>query len=307
MINVYYSDTTPIPLPPGHHFPQAKYGLLRERVEALAAQGLVNLHAAEPVAVGDLLRVHSRRYVAAALEGGLTQQQQRELGFPWSPDYALRARRSVGATLAAARCAATNGWAAHLAGGTHHAFRDAGRGFCLFNDVAVAVHALRAAGTSPRVLVIDADVHQGDGTAALFADDPLVYTLSIHGERNYPRNKMKSDLDVPLPDKTEDAAYLSALDGTLEVAWRASDPQMVYYLAGADPFVDDKYGRMALTKSGLAARDRQVLERCRHTNLPVVTMMAGGYAREIAHTVEIHAATIGLMVELSSQWEGARR
>jgi len=298
MLTVYYSDSTAIPLPPGHHFPQEKYALLREYVQSLADQGFVQLHAAEPVSVDDLLRVHSPDYVSKALQGGLTAQQQRELGFPWSAEYALRARRSVGATLAAARTVARGGWAAHLAGGTHHAFRDTGRGFCLFNDVAVAIHTLRSEGHAPRVLVVDTDVHQGDGTAALFAADDRVYTLSLHGARNYPRQKMQSDLDVPLPDNTDDSAYLDALDVALDEAWCDSNPQMVYYLAGADPFVGDKYGHMALTKAGLLERDRRVLGRCLKAELPLVTMMAGGYARNIADTVEIHAATIDLLAEL---------
>lgn len=298
MLTVYYSDSTSIPLPARHHFPQQKYALLRQHVQTLVDRGSVQLHPAEPVSVDNLLRVHTAEYVANALEGGLTAQQQRELGFPWSQAYALRARRSVGATLAAARIAAAGSWAAHLAGGTHHAFRDAGRGFCLFNDVAVAIHTLRAEGHSPRVLVVDADVHQGDGTAALFADDDRVFTLSLHGARNYPRVKMQSDLDVPLPDNTDDTAYLTALAAALDQAWQRCRPQMVYYLAGADPFVGDKYGHMALTKAGLLERDRHVLQRCLAEKLPVVTVMAGGYARNIADTVEIHAATIDLLAEL---------
>jgi acetoin utilization deacetylase AcuC-like enzyme len=296
MLPVYFSDSVAIPLPVGHPFPQTKYALLRERVERLAAEGAVKLAASSEIDVRALLRVHSSDYVARALEAGLTRQEQRELGFPWSAAYAARARRSVGATVEAADEALESGWAAHLAGGTHHAFYDCGRGFCLFNDIAVAIHQLRSKGYTPRVLVIDLDVHQGDGTASLFAGDTEVYTLSIHGQRNYPRVKVPGDLDVAMPDEVNDDEYLAALDTALARAWEASRPEMVYYLAGADPFVGDKYGRMALTKSGLAERDRRVFQRCRSDGVRLVTVMGGGYARDINDTVDVYAATISQMV-----------
>lgn len=298
MLPVYYSDALAIPLPPGHPFPQAKYERLRQRVERLAEAGLVELAAAEEMDVPSLLRVHSEEYVRRALEGGLSRQEERELGFPWSPEYASRARRSVGATVAAAARSLQTGWAAHLAGGTHHAFGDRGRGFCLFNDVAVAVHRLRAEGHAPRVLVLDADVHQGDGTASLFAEDPTVFTLSVHGERNYPRVKVPSDLDVALPDQVGDAEYLAALDRAVDEAWHRSRPEMVYYIAGADPYVGDKYGRMALSKEGLAERDRRTFDRCRATGVQLVTVMGGGYARDIDDTVDIYFATVEQMARL---------
>lgn len=310
MLPVFYSDSISIPLPQGHPFPQTKYALLRERVSLLAETGRVSLVAAEEIDFDSLRRVHSPDYVTRASEGGLSKHEQRELGFPWSLGYAARARRSVGATVAAARHVAQHGtdsgWAAHLAGGTHHAFYDRGRGFCLFNDVAVAVHCLRHAGYAPRVLVVDADVHQGDGSARLFADDALVFTLSIHGERNYPRVKTQSDLDVALPDGVEDEAYLPALDRALEEAWERAAPEFVFYLAGADPFVGDKYGRMALTKQGLAERDRRVFERCSREGVRLVTMMAGGYARQIEDTVDVYYSTIERMAAMVENSQGSR-
>lgn len=298
MLPVYYSDSLAIPLPDGHHFPQIKYQRLRERVQLLEQAGRVQLVAAEEIDVESLLRVHSPEYVRQALELGLSRQEERELGFPWSPAYASRARRSVGATVAAAARSIESGWAAHLAGGTHHAFRDRGRGFCLFNDVAVAVHRLRAAGHAPRVLVLDADVHQGDGTASLFADDPQVFTLSLHGARNYPRVKVPGDLDVALPDQVADDEYLEALDAAVDEAWQRSGPEMVYYIAGADPFEGDKYGRMGLTKQGLAERDRRVLDRCRAAGVQLVTVMGGGYARNIEDTVDVYNNTIEQMTAM---------
>jgi acetoin utilization deacetylase AcuC-like enzyme len=298
MLPVYYSDSVAIPLPPKHPFPQAKYLRLRERVEGLAAAGAVELTHASEIDREALLRVHSPEYVAKALEGGLSRQEERELGFPWSPEYASRARRSVGATVAAATRALASRWAAHLAGGTHHAFRDRGRGFCLFNDVAVAIRHLRASGHHHRVLVVDLDVHQGDGTASLFTDDASVFTFSIHGARNYPLVKVPGDLDVAIADGTEDAEYLTALDESLDIAWERSNPQFVFYLAGADPLASDRYGRMALTKECLSARDRRVFERCQKEGVPLVTVMAGGYARNIEDTVDVYFATVRLMAEL---------
>lgn len=301
MLPVYYSDSVAIPLPAGHPFPHAKYGLLRERVEVLAKQGRAELIASSEVDIESLLRVHSAEYVERATEGGLRPQEERELGFPWSIEYARRARRSVGATVEAAERALESGWAAHLAGGTHHAFYDRGRGFCLFNDVAVAIHRLRAVGHTPRVLIVDLDVHQGDGTASLLADDAMVYTLSIHGERNYPRVKVPGDLDVALADQTGDTEYLEALDAALDRAWQASQPEFVYYLAGADPFEGDRYGRLAITKQGLRERDRRVFDRCRTESVQLVTVMAGGYARNIEDTVDVYFATIQTMFEVANK------
>lgn len=305
MLPVFYSDSVAIPLPEGHPFPQSKYALLRQRVGLLTEAGRVSLEAADQIDLDSLLAVHSPDYVARAIEGRLTRQEERELGFPWSLDYVARARRSVGATVAATSSVvrATPGgiWAAHLAGGTHHAFYDRGRGFCLFNDVAVAVHCMRRDGYWPRVLVVDADVHQGDGSACLFADDDRVFTLSIHGERNYPRVKMQSDLDVALADGVEDDAYLAALDASVDQAWDAAVPEFVFYLAGADPFVGDKYGRMALTKVGLAERDRRVLQRCLDAGVRLVAVMAGGYARQIEDTVDVYYQTIELMARMATE------
>jgi acetoin utilization deacetylase AcuC-like enzyme len=230
----------------------------------------------------------------------LTADQERELGFPWSPAMAERARRSVGATIGAARAALAEGVAAQLAGGTHHAHAHKGSGWCVFNDVAVAARLMQAERHRShrsllRVAVIDLDVHQGDGTAAIFADDPTVFTLSIHGERNFPARKARSDVDVDLPDKCKDEAYLAALDEALRTLWTrhaGALPGLVFYLAGADAHEADRLGRLSLTADALLERDRRVLKACRERRIPVAVVMGGGYGRDIAVTVGIHLRTL---------------
>ncbi len=299
MLDVFYSDHVPIPLPAKHHFPQQKYRLLRERLAPLAAAGRLQMRSAEPVSRDDLLRVHTVDYVDRVSRGELTEREQRDLGFPWTADYAQRTLLSCGATVQAAERALAIGAAAHTAGGTHHAFADRPAGFCVFNDAVVAIRRLQSRRLIERAIIVDCDVHHGDGTAMLTAGDPSVFTLSLHGARNYPRVKPPSDLDVPLADGTGDDDYLAALDSALETAW-PSRGDCVFYLAGADPFVGDKYGRMALTKAGLAERDRRVFDRCRASCLPVVVMMAGGYARDIVDTVDIHTRTIELLCDVEA-------
>ncbi len=278
------------PLPAGHRFPMDKYAALHARVAA--RPDLFVVQAAPAATDGDLLRVHDPDYLARVATGTLQPVEARVLGFPWSTALVTRARHSVGATLAACRVALAEGVSANLAGGTHHAHRGHPGAFCLYNDCAVAARWLQAtAGIGP-VLIVDCDVHQGDGTAAIFAGDPTVYTLSVHGERNYPRRKYASDLDVGLPDGTGDADYLGALDAALATAFAASEPEFVLYLAGADPYAQDRWGRLALTKPGLAARDGRVLEACRVRDVPVAIAMGGGYAPRLEDIVDIHYATL---------------
>ncbi len=314
MLYVFYSDLVELPLPSKHAFPKGKYRLARERVERMATRSDAPLAcklAHAPAATHEeLLRVHTPGYVDAVIEGRLTEQQQRVIGFPWSEGFVQRQLHSTGATLAAARatCQAFRtpqpAWGAHLAGGTHHAFADRGQGFCVFNDVAVAIQALRAEGRIERALVVDCDVHQGNGTAALFREDPGVYTFSIHGARNFPLHKEPSDLDIPLDDGCGDEEYLSLLQPALEQIFGGPAPDgepfdAVFYIGGADPFEKDRYGRMNLTKAGLRQRDRQVLMRCRESGLPTTIVMGGGYARDVNDIAEIYAATIEVAAELA--------
>jgi acetoin utilization deacetylase AcuC-like enzyme len=291
-VDLYYSDHFAPRLPAGHRFPMAKYRLLREAVAADPRLDSGRLHAAEPASDEQLLRVHTRDWVERVAGGELTTGELRRLGFPWSPELVERSRRSVGGTLGACRSALADGCGANLAGGTHHAFADRGEGFCVFNDVAVAIRELQADGSVRRAWVIDCDVHQGDGTAAIFRDDPSVFTMSIHGRRNYPLRKEASDLDVELEDGTGDAEYLEALGRALAALGEPSEVDLVVYLAGADPFVGDRLGRLSLTVEGLAARDRLVLSSCRRQGLPVALVMAGGYAEQVEKIVSIHHQTL---------------
>lgn len=296
----FYADHFVLPLPEGHRFPMAKYSRLRQRVldEGILAQA--DLRVPDAATDAQLERVHSREYVRRVATGGLTAMEQRRIGFPWSPEMVERSRRSVGGTLGALRQATRDGLAVNLAGGTHHAFADRGEGFCVFNDAAVAARDAQAVGLAGRVLIVDCDVHHGNGTAHIFADDPTVFTFSLHGARNWPFEKPASDLDVALDDGCDDATYLGALADGLETALRRSDPDVAIYLAGADPFVGDRYGRLALTKSGLAERDRFVLGELRARGIPVAVAMSGGYARDIDDIVDIHAATIRIAANFAT-------
>ncbi len=292
-MRVFHTDDFPLDLPPGHRFPQAKYRLLRERV---ATDPETAPHAELTVAGeatdDELLLVHDRAYVTGFRNGTLPPDHQRRIGFPWSPSLVRRSLRSCGATIAAARTAVADRAAIYLGGGTHHAFRDGGSGYCVFNDCAVATRVVFRESAIERVLIVDLDVHQGDGTAAILAGEPRAFTLSLHGERNYPRLKMTSDLDIALPDGTGDDDYLRALDGALARAIALARPDLVFYLAGADPYAGDKLGRLALSKAGLAARDRRVLTTCDEVGARLVVVMAGGYARDVQDTVDIHFETV---------------
>ena len=321
-VRAFHSDQFVLPLPPGHSFPMPKYRLLREAVDA----GLpgVRLMEAPPASDGELALAHEPAWISAVAEGQTSAAQQREIGFPWSERMVERSRRSVGATIAAARTAlfgfdggAPEGVAANLAGGTHHAYAHKGSGYCVFNDVAVAARLMQAEwhregqrrrGSGPprllRVIVIDLDVHQGNGTAAIFRDDESVFTLSLHGARNFPFRKEASSLDVELPDGCQDDEYLAALDTALATAWaRHGDtpPGLAFYLAGADPHEDDRLGRLKISSAGLAERDRRVLAALRERGIPVALSMAGGYGRDIHTTVAVQRRTLQ---EALASWQG---
>jgi acetoin utilization deacetylase AcuC-like enzyme len=276
-LRVFITDHFALPLPEGHRFPAAKYTLLRKRVmeAGLVAPG----HASVPHAATDeeLARVHTPEYLRRVIRGELTPREIRRIGLPWSPQLVERARRSCGATIEASRAALDDGLAVNLAGGTHHAFADRGEGYCVFNDIAVAARAMQAERRARSIVVIDCDAHQGNGTAAIFADDPDVFTFSIHGAKNFPFHKERSDLDIALQDRADDAAYLDALDKGLRWSLESIEAELAIYVAGADPYLDDTFGRLAVSKRGLAERDWLVLDYCRAANLPVVITMAGGY------------------------------
>jgi len=308
-VQAFHSDHFTLQLPPGHSFPMSKYRLLREVVERDMPG--IRVHEAQPASDGELALVHAPVYVSAVAEGLLSSAQQREIGFPWCARMAERARRSVGATIAAARAALAEGLAANLAGGTHHAFPDRGSGYCVFNDVAVAARLMQAEWHRRqrrllRVLVIDLDVHQGNGTAAIFRDDPTVFTLSLHGAKNFPARKEAGDLDVELPDGCCDADYLSALDVALHETWRRhadTPPALAFYVAGADPHEDDRLGRLKLSFEGLAERDRRVFGALRRRGIPVAVAMAGGYGRQVCSTVAVHRRTLQEALDSWRRWQ----
>ena len=307
-MQAFYADHFVLPLPDGHTFPMGKYEKLRSRVVAECPG--IRLGPALPASDGELALAHTPAYVEAVAHGTLSAAEQREIGFPWSPRMAERARRSVGATISAARAALIDdqGVAANLAGGTHHAQADKGSGWCVFNDAAVAARLMQAEWHRRhrqllRVAVIDLDVHQGNGTAAIFADDDTVFTLSLHGAKNFPFRKQAGDLDVELPDGCADDAYLDALDGALTELWRRTTPGVVFYLAGADPHEGDRLGRLKLTSAGLAERDRRVFAACRERGIPLAVSMAGGYGRDIDITVGVHLRTLQTAFESWTQWK----
>ena len=299
-MKAFYSDHFVLPLPEGHKFPMAKYSRLRERILAEGIVAPEDLHEAPLASLDDLRLVHDPGYVDAVANGTVRPEIQRRIGFPWSPQMVERSRRSVGATIAAARAALDDGMAANLAGGTHHAFADRGEGFCVFNDVAVGVRVLQRNGHANRIAIVDLDVHQGNGTAAIFSGDPSVFTFSMHGDKNYPFKKEVSDLDVPLADCTGDDEYLSLLRAHLPDVLNRHQPDFVFYLAGADPFEGDRLGRLKMTIEGLRRRDEIVMEACTKARLPVAISMSGGYAIDVDEIVTIHANTIRTAAGLCS-------
>ena len=309
-MHAFYADQFVLPLPPGHRFPMSKYRLLRERLAELPG---LQLGPALPATDGELALAHTPSYVSAVAEGTLSAALQREIGFPWSEAMVERARRSVGATISAARAALASGVAANLAGGTHHATADKGGGYCVFNDAAVAARLMqaewhRAHRQLLRVAIIDLDVHQGNGSAAIFADDPTVFTLSIHGAKNFPFRKERSDIDIDLPDGCTDQPYLEALDGALAELWQRhgqSPPGLVFYVAGADAHEGDRLGRLKLSTEGLAERDCRVFAALRARRIPVAVAMAGGYGRVIDDTVQVHLGTLRAALHSWRQWNNA--
>ena len=292
-MRLFPSDRFPLPLPAGHRFPAAKYALLRQRLEGHAAAG-APLEFVDPHAATDdeLLRVHDRAYVGRVLAGTLAPAEIRRIGFPWSRGLIERSLRSTGAAVDAAAAAIEDGVAASLAGGTHHAGIAFGEGYCVFNDTAVAAREMQARGAVRRVLILDCDVHQGNGTAEIFAADSTVFTMSIHGERNFPLRKHPGSLDVPLADGTGDAEYLAALERAVEISFDRAAPDLVLYIAGADPYAGDRLGRLSLSKAGLAARDRLVLAAARAAGVPLAIVCGGGYCADLDAVVDIHATTM---------------
>ena len=305
-MHAFYADHFVLPLPEGHRFPMRKYSLLRERL----SQELPSLHMQQAPAAsdGELALAHAPAYIQAVRTGSLPPQMQREIGFPWSEGMVERSRRSAGATIAAARVALSEGLAGNLAGGTHHAGSDQGGGFCVFNDAAVTARLMQAERfrQTKRVLqvaVVDLDVHQGNGTAQIFAQDPSVFTLSLHGEKNFPFRKVQGDWDVDLPDGTGDEAYLQALHQALETLEQRFDTELIIYLAGADPHEGDRLGRLKLTYDGLIARDRAVMDWAWQRRIPLVMCMAGGYGRDIETTVQVQVNTWTVAQAYWQRWQ----
>ncbi len=296
-MKAFFYDNYQFPLPPEHRFPVPKYPGLRQRLLETGILGPADLTSPEPASDNQLLLVHTPEYLAKLLQGTLSEREARRIGFPWSLGLVERSRRSVGATIAVCRTALEEGIAASLAGGTHHAYPDHGEGYCVFNDVAVAIRVLQQAGDLQRALIIDLDVHQGNGTAAIFSGDPSVFTFSVHGQKNFPFHKEISSLDIALPDGTQDELYLEAVTRGANQALAAFHPDLVVYLAGADPFSGDRLGRMAVSKAGLARRDAFILETCCQMGLPLALVMSGGYAREVNDIVDIHTETIRQAVD----------
>jgi acetoin utilization deacetylase AcuC-like enzyme len=289
-----------------HRFPMQKYGLVYQALLAEGALRPEQVVLPPPAAVTDLLLVHTPDYVERFLAGAMSARDMRLLGFPWSPPLALRARLAVQGTIMASAFAWQQGIAANLAGGSHHAFADHGEGFSVFNDIAIAIRVLQRDHGLQRAAVIDCDVHQGNGTASIFASDPTVFTCSLHGEKNYPFHKATSSLDLALPDGTGDVAYLAVLQAHLPMILQRFQPNMVWYLAGADPYVGDALGRLALSLEGLRQRDAYVLETCRRAGIPVVITLGGGYAPQVQDIVQAHCNTIRVALHLTRTEEVRR-
>lgn len=309
-VKVFYATQFVLSLPEGHRFPMHKYARLKERV--VAEFPVIDLQQAEPATDGELALVHSPGYIQAIMDGSLAPALQREIGFPWSPAMGERARRSVGATVQASRVAlAGEGISANIAGGTHHAYADKGGGFCVFNDAAVAARLMQAEhgrrNRQPmKVAIVDLDVHQGNGTARIFAQDQSVFTLSMHGAKNFPFRKEPSDLDVDLPDGCTDDPYLQALDHALEQLDGRFEPDFMVYLAGADPHEGDRLGRLKLTYDGLEARDRRVMDWAWRKRIPMAVAMAGGYGHDIEATVQVQMNTYRVALEYHQRWANWR-
>ena len=305
-MKAFYSDHFVLPLPEGHRFPMAKYSMLREGVsQSLHAVQMLEAPAATD---GELALAHDPHYVQAVKSGTLSAEAMREIGFPWTPAMAERSVRSAGASIAAARVALQEGIAGNLAGGTHHASANQGGGFCVFNDIAVSAKVLqmehfRVVKETLQVLVVDLDVHQGNGTASIFAQDPSVFTLSMHGDKNFPFRKVPSDLDVGLPDGCTDLPYLQALDLALEEMSERFKPDFLIYLAGADAHEGDRLGRLKITEAGMAARDQRVFDLAQALNIPMMLCMGGGYGHDLKSTVAVQMNTWRLALRHWLHWQ----
>ena len=304
-MKVFYSPNYYADIGAGHVFPIRKFELVRDRLLQEGTLKREELVEPAPASIADVLEVHTAEYVTRLCEGRLSTQEIRRLGLPWSESLVRRSFYAVGGTIAAAHEALETGVGSNLAGGTHHSFPDRGEGFCVLNDVAVAIRTLQRQGWIRRSAIVDCDVHQGNGTATIFAGDTEVFTFSIHGAKNYPLFKAKSTLDVELEDGTPDKSYLSALAASLPAVF-AHEPDIIFYLGGADPYVGDKLGRLSLSIAGLKERDELVLQACFDRELPIVTVMSGGYGEAISDTVEIHCNTIRSVVQVFGNLDRSR-
>ena len=299
-MKAFYTDHFVLPLPPGHRFPMEKYARLRDQVSKLTGAQLVE---APPASDTQILYAHDAHYLIRVLEGKLNPEEQKEIGFPWSEKMVERSRRSAGATVAAAKVAFDDGIACNLAGGTHHAYRNRGSGFCVFNDSAIAARTLqKEINPKLQIAVIDLDVHQGNGTASILEHDPSIFTLSLHGENNFPFQKESSDLDIGLPDGCNDEMYLDALQNALDQLNSRFKADCVIYLAGADPHEGDRLGRLELSKPGMLKRDQTVFQYALDRKLPLAFSMAGGYGKDLESTVDIHFQTIQTALQFQAQY-----
>ncbi len=299
-MKAFYTDHFVLPLPDGHRFPMEKYAHLRDLVGTLAEVELIEAPIASDT---QILYAHDPSYLMKVIEGKLNPQELKEIGFPWSEKMVERSRRSAGATVAASKTALEEGVAANLAGGTHHAYRNRGSGFCVFNDSAIAARALqREINPKLHIAIIDLDVHQGNGTAAILEHDSSIFTLSLHGENNFPFKKEYSDLDIGLADDCDDADYLQSLATALEQLNERFSANAIIYLAGADPHQDDRLGRLKLSKKGLLQRDQMVFQYALDRQIPIAFSMAGGYGKDIESTVQIHFQTIQLAAQFQQRY-----
>jgi acetoin utilization deacetylase AcuC-like enzyme len=305
-VQVFYTPRYYADIGQGHIFPIHKFELVRDKLLAEGTLRPEEIIEPDQASLEDVLLVHTEDYVSRLCSGDLTPKEGRRLGLPWSESLVRRSFYAVGGTLAATAASLTEGYSSNLAGGTHHAFSDRGEGFCVLNDVAIAIRAMRARKLIRRAAIVDCDVHQGNGTATIFAGDANTFTFSMHGANNYPLFKAQSTLDVELPDGTSDAAYMETLASHLPHVFQ-SDPEIVFYLAGADPYRGDKLGRLALTIDGLRERDAYVLCECYERELPIVTVMSGGYGKDITDTIEIHCNTIRMVKEIFEPRVATRR
>lgn len=301
-MKAYYTDHFVLPLPPDHRFPMQKYARLREQILKTDLLEASCLQVPEAATDTQILRAHDRTYLEKVKHGTLSRKEIIRTGFPWSPEMVERSRRSSGATIAAVQSALLEGVAVNLAGGTHHAGRDHGEGYCIWNDSVIAAREHQASGAVKQVIVIDCDVHQGNGTAAITQHDPTIYSVSIHGEKNFPFRKVYGDLDIGLQENASDEDYLTMLEIALERALFAVHPDLAIYIAGADAHELDTLGKLNLSTAGMAARDRMVMEACFERRIPVAVTMGGGYAAEVDDIVAIHLQTVAIARDYWQKW-----